>query len=408
MILASQGVDNWDTLPLDDPMDDPHAQRALSDDHAEGSEVAVMTKSLETMSLRGDQETSYQGTTQVEPPPKIQEFHQAEMMGVTESEVSNKGVISQGTASGMEHEQATAPMLFETAVHEEIKDPVETPEEQATVEGTPKKENDLMSTLAFANGKTLEAVKADTWISQAESKAVLRKVKSNKRMAPEESDSSSLPKPESWGQVPHLSPDEQCPPKKRGRKPKADTDSAPAKTSETTKSKTKATKGPKTKTAKSTKKDSNQGDADNTRGSPSQRLKKYLEEQKKKRKAAEEEAEAPSKKKRSQKTTKVETPEESAAGEARPKKRQYKRKAKQTSAETDAQEGDMHVTEVHVTEVTGPEVEAGHAEDPALARKKKQSRKSSAYHVAYRATQGSEEEKRAAAKKVSKAIDEFL
>lgn len=385
-------------------MDDPHAQRALSDDHAEGSEVAVMTKSLETMSLRGDQETSYQGTTQVEPPPKIQEFHQAEMMGVTESEVSNKGVISQGTASGVEHEQATAPMQLETAVHEEIKDPVETPEEQATAEGTAKKENDLMSTLAFANGKTLEAVKADTWISQAESKAVLRKVKSNKRMAPEESESSSLPKPESWGQVPHLSPDEQCPPKKRGRKPKADTDSAPAKTSETTKvSKNKATKG-----RKGTKKDSNQGDADNTGVSPSQRLKKYLEEQKKKRKAAEEEAEAPSKKKRKQKTAKVETPEESAAGEARPKKRQYKRKAKQTSAETDAQEGDMHVTEVHVTEVTGPEVEAGHAEDPTLARKKKQSRKSSAYHVAYKATQGSEEEKRAAARKVSKAIDEFL
>ena len=407
IILASQGMDNWDTLPLDDPMGEP--QHALCDDR----EVAVMTKGLETMSLRGDQEVSHQGTAQVEPPPKVQEFHQAETKGVTEPEVSNKEVTSQGAASGVEHEQVSAPMQLETTAQKEIKDPVGTHEEKAPVDGTAKTENDLMSTLTFANGKTLEAVKADTWISQAESKAVLRKVKSNKRLAPEEPESSSLPKPESWGQVPHLSPDEQCPPKKRGRKPKADTETAPAKTSETTKgSKTKATKGRKTKNAKGTGKDSNQGDADNAGGSPSQRLKKYLEEQKKKRKATEEESKAPSKKKRKQKAAEVEKPEESGAGEDKPKKRQYKRKAKQPSAETDAQEGDMHVAEV-----TGPEVEAGQtehaeqeteqAEDTALARKKKYSRKSSAYHVAYRNTQGSEEEKRAAAKKVSKQLMKF-
>eukprot|EP00435_Cladocopium_sp_Y103_P053324 s686_g17.t1 len=415
-IASSACVDNWDTLPLHDPMGDP--QHALGDDHAEGHEVAVVTKSLETMSLRGDQEVgevSHQGAKQVESPPMVQEFDQTEMMGGSEPEVSNKGVTNQVMASGVEQEQVTAPIQLETTVHKETKDPVETPEEQATVEGTTdNKERDLMSTLTFANGKTLEAVKADTWISQAESKAVLRKVKSNKRLTPEEPESSSLPKPESWGQVPHLSPDEQCPPKKRGRKPKADTNSAPAtaKTSETTKvSKTKARKGSTTKAEKGTKKDSKQGDADNTGGSPSQRLQAYLKEQKKKRKASEEEPKAPSKKKRIQKTADVETPEESAAGEARPKKRQYKRKAKQPSAETDAQQGDMHVAEVN-----GPEVEARQeeqqteqpqtdpTEDPALARKKKQSRKSSAYHVAYRATQGSEEEKRAAAKKVSKQV----
>jgi hypothetical protein len=79
----------------------------------------------------------------------------------------------------------------------------------------------LLSSIKFADGKSLLEVKASTWVTQKESKETLRQAKVNA-----EAEAKALPEipppPESLGKVPSLSPEEQCPPKRRGRKPKPD------------------------------------------------------------------------------------------------------------------------------------------------------------------------------------------
>lgn len=168
-------------------------------------------------------------------------------------------------------------------------------------------------------------------------------------------------KPSTWGKAPYISPEEQCPPKKRGRKPKKNGDEKPPNRgrSSTRKNKKALTKQEQTRKRKakpSAKQDEEvQEEATTSKrrrtkaphdvgatpehSTPSQRTRKYLQEQKAKQLAA------------------AETKE--------------KKKRKQPSTETD------------VTE-----------------KKAKLSRKSAAYHKAYKACNGTDEQKRIAAKKV--------
>lgn len=107
------------------------------------------------------------------------------------------------------HDSTT--QLAEQATHAE-------PEQAKHAEPT---NSALLSSIKFADGKSLLEVKASTWVTQRESKETLRQAK-----VKAEEEAKALPEipppPESLGKVPSLSPNEQCPPKRRGRKANPD------------------------------------------------------------------------------------------------------------------------------------------------------------------------------------------
>ena len=243
-----------------------------------------------------------------------------------------------------------------------------------------------MSALTFSNGKTLEAVKADTWISQSESKHRVRKVKENRRKELEQEPVAPLAKPESWGKVETVTPTEQCPPRKKGRKPKktehAEENQDVEKTT-TRKRKAQHNKGSK---SKKTKEEEMQPDAPAKRAkvevkassdprlTPSQRTGAYLREKKREREA-EEVAARPTKTRKGGKAE----PENAA-------KKKDKGKASKTKGDG-------------CTTTKGSRGKKEKTPEEVAARKAQLSRKSSAYHVAFRAAKGTLEERKEVAKK---------
>lgn len=240
---------------------------------------------------------------------------------------------------------------------------------------------------------------------------------------------TEVQQPDDWGKTEYLQPSLQCPPKKRGPKAKP-VEAEGAEQPKPPKAKAKAKgrpskKGEKAETplvveevkAPQTRKrgkcspeireadpeaESKSGDGATGSGAD-ERLRKHLheaKEAKKRRKAAistqgseipeskedpeaktSEEVEATDQEGTSPKT---QTEKQDAPVEPKPKR---SRKAQQAAPA--AQSG------------TSPADPAAIEADEKAAKKKKMSRKSSAYHTAFRACQGSLEEKKAAAKKVS-------
>lgn len=234
--------------------------------------------------------------------------------------------------------------------------------------GNAEPTTNLMDKLTFSNGKSLEEVKAETWISQADSKLRVRRAKENFALAPKEEGLGVPPKPASWGKLPQLSPDEQCPPKKRGRKPKAKEAGSSTPTEDAAASK------PRSKRSRP----SNANDSDEARPTPAQRLRSYLDGLPNKRKAETTEVEAnpPACKKR-----RTRKPKEDEPGSKAESTRSKKGRSKDNSKDEGKSKGSKVMTKEQAE------------------KRAKASRKSSAYHVAYRATEGTVEEKKAAAKR---------
>lgn len=90
-------------------------------------------------------------------------------------------------------------------------------------EGEKKKttsEKELMANIKFSTGRSLLDVKAETWVTQEERKEQLRMAKCRVQVPKEPVEMPEVPK--CFGKVAVVSPVEQCPPKKRGRKPKTE------------------------------------------------------------------------------------------------------------------------------------------------------------------------------------------
>ena len=93
--------------------------------------------------------------------------------------------------------------------------------EAGVSKGEASSQTKLMENVRFANGKTALEIRADTWITQAEARARRSRKKKENAEEVKEPEVEMPAKPESWGADAYLHPDEQCPPKKRGRKPKS-------------------------------------------------------------------------------------------------------------------------------------------------------------------------------------------
>ena len=276
-------------------------------------------------------------------------------------------------------------------------------------------------------------VEAPSWATQQD---LSRKPKRNAKAANVSEDKEAkeeMSKPKSWGQS--LEPDVQKPPKKRGRKPKNEVNEEQEMKEE--KASKRAAKSPKDEPRK--KKQKQDLDEHLTSAPPTKKTNAKHE--------MPENAESSRPKKRSR-AKKAEKPEEKAEGEepaestASQRTGAYlKRQKEKKIANTEQKAEPEKITEEDDKEkCKGPEKgkkpgeaktkkpgeaktkkpgeakeseeakksikskKSGEPADPAKEeklreRKAKQSRKSSAYHVAYKACTGTEEEKRAAAKK---------
>ena len=134
-------------------------------------------------------------------------------------------------------------------------------------------------------------VKASIWMSQQE----LQKTKKTCQVEPTNNAVNAEPKdipvkPSSWGTTPCISPDMQCPPKKRGRKPKGDkVDDENNNNNKDSKGTTAKAKMQSSKANKSTKSKTAAEASSSSAKTPSARMHEYLKEQKGKRLKAEEE-----------------------------------------------------------------------------------------------------------------------
>ena len=277
----------------------------------------------------------------------------------------------------------------------------------------------------------------------------------------EKDSKSNPPKPESFGHTAFLSPDEQCPPKKRGRKPKESTATGSSKVDEGESSKAK-TRGrsrvrkskvaeeneapPTKRPRKSAGKDkgsvkqvpmkaslpevspSNESPTAK-KDSPASRIGEYLRERKRARLERMDAHDTPqhepsadgSKPKRTRKSRKAdEAPQDEASADGTKRKRTRKSRKADEAPQDEASAGGMKTKRARKSRKTDkPEKNTKDAKKgsakprkakpynkpakkyvPGAEKKKELSRKSSAYHVAYKHTEGTEEEKRAAAKKV--------
>jgi hypothetical protein len=278
----------------------------------------------------------------------------------------------------------------------------------------------------------------------------------------EQDSKNDPPKPESFGHTAFLSPDEQCPPKKRGRKPKESTATGGSKGSkvdegESSKTKTRGrsrvrkskvdkaaaeeneappTKRPRKKStagkdAGSVKKapkrvslpegsPSDESPTTAKKDSPASRMCEYLREARKARLARMDADETPQHEEsgdgtKTKKTRKSRKAADVTPCDEKPKKTRKSRKAadvtpcdekpKNTrkSRKTDKPENaptKVRKTGAAKTRKEKPDNKPAKKTTYSAEKKAELSRKSSAYHVAFKHTDGTEEEKRAAARKV--------
>ena len=311
-MLDIPGMDQMETLPLD--IDDS-TSLASTTVGPEWQEIFEREKAEET--AEGVRVESGLGGDCGGAPNLALEVKEVEHSDEVEADTKSGDKTSASMAVELPHIEETSSAATPAEIAEDkSKDaaPTATPTNKSSAQESGKageqekgkigEKVDLMSSLTFSNGKTLEAVKAATWISQSESKHRVRKVKENRRKALEQEEPVAPPaKPESWGKVETVSPAEQCPPKTRGRKAKKTEHAEEKDVKKTTgrKRKNKNNKGSKSQKkqpdapAKRAKVEANV--SSDTRLTPSQRVGEYLSEKKRQRlaKEAEEAAARPAK-----------------------------------------------------------------------------------------------------------------
>ena len=228
-MLDIPGMDQMETLPMD--IDDS-TSLASTTVGPEWQEIFEREKAEET--AEGVRVESGLGGDCGGAPNLALEVKEVEHSDEVEADTKSGDKTSASMAVELPHVEETSSAATPAEIAEDkSKDaaPTATPTNKSSAQESGKageqekgkigEKVDLMSSLTFSNGKTLEAVKAATWISQSESKHRVRKVKENRRKALEQEEPVAPPaKPESWGKVETVSPAEQCPPKTRGRKAK--------------------------------------------------------------------------------------------------------------------------------------------------------------------------------------------
>jgi len=271
-------------------------------------------------------------------------------------------------------------------------------------------------------------VKASIWMSQQE----LQKTKKTCQVEPTNNAVNAEPKdipvkPSSWGTTPCISPDMQCPPKKRGRKPKGDKVDDENNNNKDSKGTTAKAKMQSSKANKSTKSKTAAEASSSSAKTPSARMHEYLKEQKGKRLKAEEEnhkeednnegeeeekkmeathgpddadhCKEPSKghkRKKGTKKSQVDDVDKGSKNKKSSKKAQQKKDCSPKKAKKQPAKNRRKVAAAKEQDL--PVAALGKAEQKA-ERKKRYSRKSAAYHRVYKSTAGTVEEKKAAAKK---------
>lgn len=344
------GADNTETANIETPDAALHAKEESEEQQAPpNNEVEEMKENMEE---------------QAPPSTKVEEKEQTSKQAESVEENTEPEKVEHEVAAGdsVENETSTTTAVGQKQliIPKNCHIPIKQTMTNIFAKSTPKAESQAKQS------KPLLDVKANIWMSQQELKRTKQK-HAPEQLANQEglepaSRISELPQPPaSWGSTPYIHPQEQAPPKKRGRKPKADKQTvepvAP----------TRRVRG-KTQPEKPASKDS-----------PSQRTRKYLLAQKKKgsKEIGEETAEVSGtkRKKNSGESVDVERP-----------KKKVKESEKQKKRKSDQQ-----------TEETAEEDEAKRR---STETKKRVSRKSAAYHRAYKQCEGSEEEKKAAARKV--------
>ena len=243
-------------------------------------------------------------------------------------------------------------------------------------------------------------VKGRDWATHDELKVARRPKTQKKNAKQEEKPSASMPdQPESWGKHDILKPEVQCPPKKRGRKPKAkvaDDDKEVEKETKRKRSRTGAKGGAPKKKAKN--EDENE---------PAEPAKKKRNARKTKDDDSCEKGDKNGKKAK-------EVIAKKGEGEVGKPAKGKKSEAQQKAKDSKSKNADGEVAEPEDEAADSPAASSSassrtrqHLKDAKAKRvekeeaKKRASRKSSAYHCAYRATEGTEEQKRAAGKKAS-------
>lgn len=259
----------------------------------------------------------------------------------------------------------------------------------------------------------------------------------------EQDSKNDPPKPESFGHTAFLSPDEQCPPKKRGRKPKESTATGGSKGSkvdegESSKTKTRGrsrvrkskvdkaaaeeneappTKRPRKKSTagkdagsvrKAPKKvslpEGSPSDESTTtakKDSPASRMCEYLQAAKKARLARMDADETPQHEESGDGTKTKKTRKSRKAADVTPcdEKPKNTRKSRKTDKPKNAPTK-VRKTGAAKTRKEKPDNRPAKKTTYSAEKKAELSRKSSAYHVAFKHAEGTEEEKRAAARKV--------
>ena len=256
------------------------------------------------------------------------------------------------------HEKPELSAAVETAEQS-----VETTSDQNTGEGPANKAEH--GGLGTKPGLELK-VNNDKWKTKHVPKDATKKDGSESTVKLQET--KSLPsKPSTWGQAPFISPDEQAPPKKRGRKP-LEKDEGKKKRGRSSNKKKEPVRGTKRKEK-----------ASRVSAAKKARIEK-----------AEESEEPNTTTRKRAKSTQEQPPKESAS----------KRLRKYLLDEKEKHNQRLAAAKSKSTKDTQTRKSKEAPSTDIADRKARVSRKSSAYHKAYAATKGTEEEKRIAAKKV--------
>ena len=306
------------------------------------------------------------------------------------------------------------------------------PEEPQDTSKVLNPQEELMSKLTCVTGKTALQVRATTWITREEIKKVKSSAPKANCLVATEAHAASPSKPASWNEEPCISPEEQCPPKKRGRKPKAKADdeaSQEDKASSSTKAKKKSEqhdkekkRAPPKKRVRGKTRDKNCEEDGNTpdREDDDPAVEEHQGKKKRQRRVNDDEAPVAEKKRKKddscgEKAKRGKTSDGNGADkEASKKTSKGPTRGGKPKPSTRANDDEQECEEEEEEEESEPNAASSTPAQRTRAclemakqnrlkkeKKAKYSRKSAAYHKAFRATKGSHEDKKAAAKKVS-------
>ena len=388
-VLPENGVQGGSQMPLCAAAEEPEA--SVSSPNPEVSEAAPCTVAEEV------KET---------PTPTLSEVVPAEARG---KKVKKKLIVPPGHDVVIAQKKVN---IFDTEIVKQL-----SWQEDDGAKEVPKNTQEDEKEAEIEKGqRTLRELNLhNTGWKEAEAPKHRRQVMENAVLLDAQKANAILEPPEGWGVDAYLDPSVQEPPKKRGRKPKQEEE--------------KVVQEPKK--GKKAKKDTPPENSEEPEGStPNERLTEYFREQKKKKVEADEKAEAdnkkdasengkqakskakalPRKKPEDKSSDKSEVPErkdkhgrdeKDCNDEEKDSKKQRSAAAKGRKRKTTEKADEEPKSKSRKGKQTTPteEPEMNEEEKAALDKKARLSRKSAAYHYAYRHTEGSADDKKAAAKK---------